>query len=323
MKNPKVSVVIPTHNRAKLITRALDSLKNQTNQDFEIFIIDDASTDNTEDVINNYNDSKIKYIRLSENVGQSKARNIAIKQANGEYIGFLDSDDEWLPEKIEKQLKLFEQSNDPRLAAVYCGSLKKDEIHNKTSIHKGGNVRGDIYVKLLSGFCPSTPTLFLVKKAVLIEVQGFDEFLPTFVDYDLWLRIARLGHTFDVVDEPLIVKHEHAGSQIAKDPEKRERGLDLFLEKWGEELIEKAGPETYHNLRLKKLESLVSSITNNPGDDYKKDASRSIKLLLGVRSRRIKLYVKLIILLLLTKNTLGYTKKLKNVFKRDKRQELA
>jgi glycosyltransferase involved in cell wall biosynthesis len=322
MKNPKVSVVIPTHNRAKLITRALDSLKNQTNQDFEIFIVDDASTDNTEDVINSYNDSKIRYIRLSENVGQSKARNVAIKQANGEYIGFLDSDDEWLPEKIEKQLKLFEQSKDPKLAAVYCGSLEKDEIQNKTSVHNGGNVRGDIYVKLLSGFCPSTPTLFLVKKTVLHEVQGFDEFLPTFVDYDLWLRIARLGHTFDVVDEPLIVKHEHAGSQIAKDPKKRERGLDLFLEKWGEELIEKAGAETYRNLRLKKLESLVTSITDNPGDDYKNDASRSIKLLLGVRSRRIKLYVKLILLLLLTKNTLSYTKKLKNVFKKDNKKEL-
>ena len=313
MSNPKVSVIIPTYNRAELIQRALLSLQNQTNQDFEIFVVDDASTDNTEEVIKNFNDNRIKYIVLPENKGQCISRNIALKQANGDYIGFLDSDDEWLPEKIEKQLRVFEQSKDPRLAAVYCGYIEKDEIRNKTLsfFSDRNNTKGDFYKKLLTGFCPSTPTMFLVKRSVLDEVQGFDEFLPTFVDYDLWLRIARLGYSFDSVEEPLIVKYEHAGSQIAKDLQKRKKGLELFLEKWGDEILEKAGRKTYRHIRRMKVESLIDAITNNPGENYRRDMISSLPLLLTVQSSQIRLYMKLFVLLMLGKNALSFIKKSK------------
>jgi glycosyltransferase involved in cell wall biosynthesis len=314
MKIPKVSVIIPTYNREELIQRAVQSLLNQTNQDFEAFVIDDASTDNTAEVIKRYKDNRIKYIRMPENKGQCVTRNIAIKQARGEYIGFLDSDDEWMPEKIEKQLRVFERSGDPNLAAVYSGLVITDEIQNKTFTVNRDNLRGDLYIKLLEGYCPATPTLFLVKKSVLDEVQGFDEVLPTFVDYDLWLRIAQLGYTFDFVDEPLIVKHEHAGSQIAKDLAKRKKGLELFLEKWGDEIIEKAGRETYRNIQRRKIEALVDANANNPGANYKNDMNASINLLLGVRSRNFKLYMKLFVLLLLGKNSLRLLKRSKSIF---------
>lgn len=292
MTKPKVSVIIPTFNRANLIQRSIHSLFNQTVQDFEIIIADDASTDNTEQIIKNYNDNRIIYFKLLKNSGQCVSRNQAIKIARGDYIGFLDSDDEWLPEKIEKQLSVFEKSFDPKLAAVYCGFIEKDEIKNKTEIINRDNLRGDIYVNLLSGFCPSTPTMFLVKKDTLIKVNGFDEKLPTFVDYDLWLRIAKEGYTFDFVDEPLIVKYEHAGAQIAKDPEKRKDGLELFLKKWGNEILSNVGEKGYNNFRRNKIEALVNAGLENPGENYRKNMSNSIKLLFYGRSAKLNLYLK-------------------------------
>jgi glycosyltransferase involved in cell wall biosynthesis len=298
MKNPKVSVIIPTYNRESLIMRSIDSLLKQTNQDFEIIIADDASTDNTEQVIKDFNDPRVTYFKLEKNSGQCVSRNRAMKLAKGEYIGFLDSDDEWLPTKIEKQLGVFENSNDPKLAAVYCGFIEKDEVLGVTVTINRGNRRGNLYKSLLSGFCPSTPTMFLVKKDVLMQVNGFDENLPTFVDYDLWLRVAKLGYTFDFVDEPLIVKYEHAGEQIAKNLDKRMKGLEIFLNKWGSEIIKVAGIAQYKHLKKNKIETLVLSMVNNPGKEYKKEMKKSLKLLMGVSSVKIKLYLKALIILI-------------------------
>jgi len=296
MKNPKVSVIIPTFNREKLIIRSINSLLNQTNQDYEIIIADDASTDNTAEVIKSLKNDKIRYFRLEKNSGQCVTRNKAIKIAKGEYIGFLDSDDEWLPEKIEKQLAVFETSIDPDLGAVYCGFIEKDEIKNQTSIINRDNLKGNIYGSLLRGFCPSTPTMFLVKKKALEKVNGFDENLPTFVDYDLWLRIAKEGFTFDYVNEPLIVKYEHAGAQIAKDPSKRKKGLELFLEKWGHEILKNAGKKGYNRFRRNKIEVLVKSVLENPGENYRKNMIKSIGLLYQARSWKIKFYLKAIVI---------------------------
>ena len=302
MKNPKVSVIIPTYNRENLIKRSINSLLSQTNQDFEIIIADDASTDNTAEVIKSFQSDKIRYFRLEENSGQCVSRNRAIQMARGEYIGFLDSDDEWLPEKIEKQLSVFETSDDPKLGAVYCGFIEKDEIKNQTNIINRDNLRGDIYKSLLQGFCPSTPTMFLVKKKALEKVKGFDENLPTFVDYDLWLRIAKEGFTFDFVNEPLIVKYEHAGAQIAKDPAKRIEGLQLFLDKWGQEILSNAGEKAYKGFRRNKMEVLVKSVLENPGNNYRKEMIKSLSLLYEARSRKLKFYIKAIKIYVLGKS---------------------
>ena len=109
MKNPTVSVIIPTYNRAHLVGRAIKSVLNQTYRDFEIIVVDDGSTDNTKDIIKEFQkkDKRIKYIPYEKNKGGSAARNTGIKAAKGEYIAFLDSDDEWAYE-IRKADKLFQ-----------------------------------------------------------------------------------------------------------------------------------------------------------------------------------------------------------------------
>jgi glycosyltransferase involved in cell wall biosynthesis len=101
-----VSVVIPTYNRASLLGRAIKSVLEQTYQDFEIIVVDDASTDNTEEVVRNLRDRRIRYLRHEKNRGGSAARNTGIRAAWGQYIAFQDSDDEWLPEKLKKQMEV-------------------------------------------------------------------------------------------------------------------------------------------------------------------------------------------------------------------------
>jgi glycosyltransferase involved in cell wall biosynthesis len=117
---PKVSVIIPTYNRAGLLKRAIQSVLNQIYQDFEIIIVDDASTDNTENVIESFKEHRIRYIKHESNKGAAVARNTGIKFANENYIAFQDSDDEWLPEKLEKQMEIIEHAS-PRVGVVYTG----------------------------------------------------------------------------------------------------------------------------------------------------------------------------------------------------------
>ncbi|GAH83893.1 unnamed protein product, partial [marine sediment metagenome] len=122
MDNITVSVIIPTYNRADMVGRAIQSVINQTYQDFEIIIIDDASTDNTREVAREFQEreKRIKYFKHEINKGGGAARNTGIKNSKGEYIAFLDSDDEWYPEKLEKQIEIFNK-NDENLGVVYSG----------------------------------------------------------------------------------------------------------------------------------------------------------------------------------------------------------
>ncbi len=292
MKTPLVTVIIPTHNREKLIKRAINSVLNQTYQNLEILVIDDASTDNTRQVVEKYEDKRINFIQLAENKGQCIARNNALRHAHGSYIAFLDSDDEWLPQKTEKQVKLFQETEYPDLAAVYCGFIEKDEILNTSVTINRDNLRGNIYKNLLSGFCPSTTTMFMVKTNVLKEVDGFDEDIKTFVDLDLWLRISRKGYTFDYVDEPLIIKHEHKGSQMAKDFNLRKKGISVFLDKWGQEIKSHAGIKSYNQFKRSKTEAMVKSMIEKPGLNPGKNLRKGFKELIRVKSINVRLYAK-------------------------------
>jgi glycosyltransferase involved in cell wall biosynthesis len=194
----KISVVIPTYKRANIIRRAIDSVLKQTFQDFEIIVVDDCSNDNTEQVVKAIQDRRIIYIKHTTNKGGCAARNTGIKAAGGEYIAFLDSDDEWLPKKLERQYARF-QELDTNVGVVYCGMHQIDD--------KGALLRDILPVKqgqlledLLIGNCVGSFSVVMIRKIFLEKVGYLDESLPSCQDWDLYLRLSKFSEFYYVKD---------------------------------------------------------------------------------------------------------------------------
>ena len=186
---PEVTVIIPTFNRASLVVRAIRSVLGQTCQDWELIVVDDCSTDGTEQAVRGFSDNRITYIRHDRNRRLPAARNTGIRRAQGEYVAFLDDDDEWLPEKLEKELEVFRNS-DPAVGLVYTGKMILDESGRVLKVRMPTK-SGWVYDALLDWDFIGSPSRVTVKKQVLDRVAGFDETFLNCQDYDLWLRVAR------------------------------------------------------------------------------------------------------------------------------------
>ncbi len=224
--NP-VSVIIPTHNRAGLLPRAARSVLNQTFRELELIIVDDASTDETEQVVAALNDPRVRYIRHDRNRGAPAARNTGIEAAHGKYVAFQDSDDEWLPEKLEKQMEVFKPGSDADV--VYCRMLL--ERAGSTITIPGPEitvVQGDVLSQLLAGNFVSTQTL-LLRRECLEKVGGFDTRLPRFQDWELVIRLAE-AYRFRFVNETLVRAYETPGN-ISSDDAAGARAMEIILEK--------------------------------------------------------------------------------------------
>lgn len=203
MEHQSVSIILPTYNRAHIIKKSIDSVLAQTYTDFELLIIDDGSTDETEQVIAEYQDSRIVYHKLPQNGGQSKARNYGITQAKYDVIAFEDSDDIWYPTKLEKQMDILMKA-DASVGMVYHKLKYEIEDYGTLILPKGEDEKrsGDIYAQLLWDNMIGMPTL-LVRKCCLEEAGGFDEEMECLEDYDLVLRIAKHYQTV-FMDEILL-----------------------------------------------------------------------------------------------------------------------
>lgn len=202
----KVSIIIPTYNRAYCIRRSIDSILAQTYKDFELIIVDDGSTDETEQIIAEYISSNpaIRYIKTPSNGGVSAARNLGMKEALGEYIAFQDSDDYWLPDKLEKQMSAIEASG----ADFSYTYVKYTLADNSTIIIPDPNtplenMSGQIYQQLLHSNLVGAPTL-LIHKRCYQTIGGFDTTLPALEDYDYALRLSQHFNAV-FVSEPLIL----------------------------------------------------------------------------------------------------------------------
>ena len=213
-----VAAVIPTFNRASLVSRAIDSVMRQTFLPSEIIVVDDGSTDNTEDLISEKYHS-VSYLK-TENRGVSAARNIGIKATKSEWIAFLDSDDEWLPQKLEKQIAKI--SNQHNYKIIHCEEIwfrNGRRVNPKIKHKKYG---GYIFEKCLP-LCVISPSAVVIHRDIFQELGCFDETLPACEDYDLWLRICS-KYPVLFVDEPLIKKFGGHDDQLSK----RFWGMDRF-----------------------------------------------------------------------------------------------
>jgi len=186
---PTVSVVITTFNRQDILPRAIQSVLSQTFDDFELIIVDDHSTDGTPDAIRRFDDSRLTYIRRSENGGLSRSRNAGIAASRGEYVAFLDDDDEWKPDKLKTQMTLA-RANSARCGVIHNGADKLDSRGQLVtqSLPKG---RGNVRTEFISRRVVTISSTYLFRKSTLEEIGGFDENLTSHIDYDIWMKLDR------------------------------------------------------------------------------------------------------------------------------------
>ena len=216
-KDPLISIIIPTYNRSWILKEAIDSVLSQDFTDFELIIVDDGSTDKTQDILNAY--SKDIIVFKQNNRGVSAARNAGISLASGRFIAFLDSDDLWLPKKLSAQVDFFKSNRD----ALIC---QTDEIWIRNGVRvnpkkKHKKFAGDLFKQSLS-LCLVSPSAVMIKRRLFEKVGVFDETLPACEDYDLWLRIS-CRYPVYLIKTPLVIKRGGHNDQLSLTS-----GLDRF-----------------------------------------------------------------------------------------------
>jgi glycosyltransferase involved in cell wall biosynthesis len=225
---PKVSVIIPTYNRATSLVSAVNSVLSQTFQDFEIIIVDDASKDDTEEVVRGIADRRIKYLRHETNKREAGARNTGVTSASGEYIAFLDDDDEWLPDKLKLQVELLDGSSSV-VGAVYSGSFRIDSESGRTLDQYIPTKTGNIFKDLSFRNWVGTPSTVLLRRECFERVGLFDSAIVFGPDYDMWIRVAEKYH-FLCIRQPLIKYYIHSG-RLSSNYELMITGIEAQMRK--------------------------------------------------------------------------------------------
>ena len=218
IENPLISIIIPTFNRKKWIKTAIDSVLNQSYNNFELFVIDDGSDDNTKEIISGYG-KKINYI-YQPNQGVSAARNLGIKQAKGEYITFLDSDDLWKKDKLKIQKNLL--ISHPEIKINYTGEIwiRNNVRVNPKKAHQ--KYSGWIYKQCLA-LCFISASSVMIHREIFSNIGLFDEKLQICEDYDLWLRICN-KYPVTCIEKPLMIKTGGRKDQLST----KYWGMDRF-----------------------------------------------------------------------------------------------
>ena len=236
-RSPAVSVVIPTWNRGKTVLNAIQSVLDQSFRDFELIVVDDASTDDTEKRVRAVNDRRVRLVRQSVNGGVAAARNRGIAEAKAPLIALLDSDDLWKPGKLKAQVSAMRESN-ANVGVIYTGIENRAEgaAEHWAPWVKGYAFRTLLQVNALHGL----PSTGLFRKEVFDMVGGFDTSFPAIEDYEMWVRIARFWE-FDFVPATLASYYDDSSSDAAglrrsRNLKANNEGRDLFHQRFAEDM---------------------------------------------------------------------------------------
>lgn len=259
---PLVSVLISVYNGEKTIRETIQSILDQTFQDFEIVIINDGSTDSTLEIVNRIQDSRIKVFSYP-NAGLNASRNRGISHASGEYVSFIDADDLWTADKLEGQLKALQEN--PNAAVAYSWTDYIDE--NSQFLRPGPhhNFTGDVFAKLLLADFIGSGSNPLIRKSAFAEVGNFDESIKGGQDWDMWLRLAR-RYPFAVVPSVQILYRQYATSWSA-NARRQEEGFKRIIEKAladAPESVKRLKKDIIGN-RYKSL--IIDALAKAPGRD--------------------------------------------------------
>ena len=269
---PKVTVVIPTYNRSHLLKAAILSVLNQTYQDFEIIVVDDASTDDTSEVVAGLDEQRIKYTHHEVNQGEAGTRNSGILSARSKYIAFLDDDDEWLPQKLEMQVEKTVTST-KRTGLIYTGLIICRYVENKL-IKEFQNIpvhKGNIYHLLKNRNFIVTPSSVFIKTECVEKVGLFDTEIAYGLVYDYWIRISK-HFDIDYLAETLVKYRVHE-NRLSSDNELRAQGGRDLAKKYGNQILSEYWRDIYFPLgverchkgeMIKGINALLRSIWHRP-----------------------------------------------------------
>ena len=221
---PLVSIIIPTFNRPDFLERAIESCLKQEYENIEIIVVDDCSGLNIESVRSQY--PTVKFLKNEANYGACYSRNRCLSLSEGQFINFLDDDDELFPDKISRQVEKFQTSTDPELGMVTCHSI--DRRSGKEKVVKNA-VEGDIYKDLLATYLVAGTETMLFKASVLEETGGFDEKLKSSQEYDLFIRASE-KYKITYVDE-VLTRRNRSVDQISLNFDKKIQGAKRLFRK--------------------------------------------------------------------------------------------
>ncbi len=220
---PTVSVIIPTYNRAHVVDQAIQSVLQQTYQDFEIIIVDDASTDDTKAVVKGFVDPRIRYLHHQQNHGAPRARNSGAEIARGEYLAFLDSDDLWYPEFLERQLGLL-SALPPTVGMSCCNMTQKIGESYKVVGPGMRSLTFDENLIHADGICASS---FVIRKEAFQSIEGFDVQFSSFQDFDFLLRMASKYQIVSIGDA--LFEYRLGDDSISRNMVSKARGFGRIM----------------------------------------------------------------------------------------------
>ncbi len=274
---PEVSVVIATYNMGQYVAEAVESVLAQTRPSLEVIVVDDGSTDDTQSRLERFNTDPRVVVLSQENSGQAKAKNAGLLRSKGRFLAFCDADDLWLPDKLERQLPLFEQN--PGTGVVYSRAIALCSDGSREEFQTPSCVRGDVlHAMFVRNIVPFGTAV--VRRECLFETGLFDESLAMGIDWDLWLRVA-VKWEFDFVPEPTYVYRVWDGQMSNNWRGRYEYALRImasFLATHRERLpsgiVSLAYADTYTNLAAEELHhvgvractrTLWSALKHKPG----------------------------------------------------------
>lgn len=230
MDRPLISIIIPAYNSESVISRTIESVLAQTYDNWELIIVDDGSTDNTKEVVGQFvkKDKRISYIWQKNSGGAASPKNTGFKYAKGDFIAYLDHDDEWLSQKLEKQIELF-KSND-KLGVVSCNVFVINEIEKTSGERKLSRFKSVKDLLASAGNYVFSNSSAVIPKKVIEKVGPRDENLKLFEDQDMFIRIAEAGYDIDSPPE-ILLKYYISKKSLSQNFEKAAQDYERFINK--------------------------------------------------------------------------------------------
>ncbi len=271
-----VSVVIPAYNRQDTISYCLDSVLAQTYRNLEVIVADDRSTDNTVSIVTSCTDPRVRCVILERRSGAQAARNRGILEAKHDWIAFHDSDDEWVRDKLEKQVSALANVDYNPWTFVYSNAIRFDPVSGTKSLRLLPVVEGENqYPTLLQSPAPPYPTILTSKKA-LERIGYLDEQVPSFQEWDTSIRLAKYCRVIHL-KEPLLIYHVGKSDAISGNGIKHVEGWHYIIRKYASETRELCGEEAWRKLNMELLRRCLNFGLIEHYDRYKSEAALSHK----------------------------------------------